>query len=345
MSRATSTEPRIATSRPAVYLVRAAAAHLRGFITGETPQRVASDLFGDSVTDIVLRSATTQAAVSGTSAWAASIAGVAVYDLVQSVTSISAAADLIGRAMKLNMDGIAEQRVPGRTLVAGTWVGEGMAAPVKALTFANDAILRPRKLQVLTTYSRELAEHSNIEAVVRQTLGESCALSLDLQMLSNDAGGSDRPPGLFNGVTPITATTGGGDAAMHGDIAALFAALASKGGGKSAVIVAAMPQAVRLKLVAGPKFDHDILESTALAAGTVAVIEAASLVSGFGSTAEFSTSKVGVVHAEDTTPADISGAVPVKSLYQIDAIGLRTTLFAAWARAAGHAQFLTGATW
>jgi len=51
------------------------------------------------------------------------------------------------------------------------------------------------------------------------------------------------------------------------------------------------------------------------------------------------------------TPADIVSAggtvaAPVKSLYQTDAIGLKTTLWATWGlRAAGHCQFLTGATW
>src|SRR5262249_51223127 len=157
---------------PAAYLVKAATAHLRGFVTGQKPERVARDLFDDQITDIILqRSTSTQAAVGGTSAWAASMAGIAVYDLVQSVTSLSAAADLIDRALKLNMDGIAEMRVPGRSLIPGAWVGEGNPAPVKQLTFANDAVLQPRKLTVITTYSSELADHSNIENVVRQTLG------------------------------------------------------------------------------------------------------------------------------------------------------------------------------
>jgi len=110
------------------------------------------------------------------------------------------------------------------------------------------------------------------------------------------------------------------------------------------MIIAALPQAVKLKLTAGPKFDFDIIASTSLATGTVAVIEAASFVSGFGSTAEFSTSKVGVIHSEDTSPTDVTGgapspASPVKSLFQIDAIGLKTTLWASWGlRAAGHAR-------
>jgi len=152
-------------------------------------------------------------------------------------------------------------------------------------------------------------------------------------------------------VTPITATAGGGSNALSGDLGNLFAALAAHSGGKTAVIIAALPQAVKLKLTAGPKFDYDIIASTALPTGTVAVLDIASFVSGFGSTAEFNTTKVGALHMEDTTPADIVGAggtvaVPVKSLYQTDAIGLKTTLWATWGlRAAGHCQFLTGATW
>src|SRR5215831_11912821 len=182
---------KVIRNRPAVYLCRAAAAHVRAHVTHEAPERAAKELFGDdAVTDVVLRAATAPAAISGTSGWAASLAGVAIYDLVQTAASLSAAADVINRGLKLNMDGIAECHVPGRVLdaaAAGQWVAEGVAAPVRALSFANDAILRPRKLQVLTTYSRELAEHSNIEAVVRQALGEATA---------SDPGDATKPPGL-----------------------------------------------------------------------------------------------------------------------------------------------------
>ena len=341
--------------RASTYLFRACAAHLRAHVSRSSPEREAKSMFGDdAVTDIVLKAASQPAAISGTSGWAASLAGIAIYDLVQTAASLSAAADIINRGLKLNMDGIAEYRVPGRVLnaaAAGQWVAEGMAAPVRALSFSNAAILRPRKLQVVTTYSRELAEHSNIEAVVRQTLSEATGLALDLQMWSSDPGDATKPPGLFAGVTPITATAGGGSNALSGDLGNLFAALAAHSGGKTAVIIAALPQAVKLKLTAGPKFDYDIIASTALPTGTVAVLEIASFVSGFGSTAEFNTTKVGALHMEDTIPADIVStggtvAAPVKSLYQTDAIGLKTTLWATWGlRAAGHCQFLTGATW
>jgi hypothetical protein len=309
-------------------------------------------MFGDDqVTDIVLKAASAPATTT-TAGWAQSLAGIAIFDLIQSITSLSAAADLIDRALKINMDGIVEAHVPSRALsaaAAGAWIAEGGAAPVRALSFSNAAILRPRKLVVHSVVTTEMAESSNIEAVVKQTLSEATGLALDLALLSNFVGDATKPPGLFAGITPLTPTAGGPTApaeAAATDIGNLFGALAAVGAGKTAVIVAAMPQAVRLKLIAGPQFDYPILASTALAAGTVAAVEAASLVSGFGSTAEFSTTKVGALHFEDTSPTDISGAAPVKSLYQIDAIGLKTMLWAAWGlRAARHAQYLTGATW
>src|SRR5262245_54110258 len=221
----------IRKARPCVYLHRAAAAHLRSFVTGATPTDAAKQMFGnDIVTDLVLRAATTPAAISGTAGWAQSLAGVAIYDLIASTVSLSTAADIIDRGLKLNMDGLAEFRVPGRVVnaaAAGQWIGEGTAAPVRALSFSNTAILWPRKLQVGSVFSREIVEHSNIENVVRQTVAESTGLALDLQMWSSDPGDVTKPPGLFAGVTPIAATTGGGTAAMYADVTNLFAAFAA----------------------------------------------------------------------------------------------------------------------
>ena len=343
------------THSPATFIHRAASAHLRSFVTGGIAATdAAKAMFGDDgATELVLKAASAPATTT-TSGWAQSLAGIAVYDLVQSITSLSAGADVIDRGLKLNMDGIAEARVPGRVLnaaAAGQWVVEGAAVPVRALSFTNAAILRPRKLSAISTYSREMVESSNIEAVVRATLGEAVGLALDAQMFSSIAGDAAKPPGLFAGVTPIAATAGGGTNAMFADLGNLFAALAANAAGKTAVIIAAMPQAVKLMATIGPKFNFHIIASTALPTGTVAVLEIASFVSGFGSTAEFNTTKVGALHMEDTTPADIVSAggtvaAPVKSLYQTDAIGLKTRLWATWGlRAAGHAQWIQGVTW
>jgi hypothetical protein len=337
-----------------VYLFRAAAAHLRGFVTGVTPANAAKAMFGnDPVIEYVLRAATAPAetAVAG---WAQELGRIAIYNMIQSITSLSAGAEVISRGLQLNMDGIAECRVPGRVLnaaAAGQWVAEGMPAPVRVLSFSNAAILRPRRLSVISVFTREMVESSNIEAIVRQTLGEATGLALDAKMFSADAASASAPAGLFADVAPITPVTGGGSNAMEDDLKNLFAALAAVGGGKTAVIVAALPQAVTLKMTVGPKFDYDIIASTALPTGTVAVLEVASFVSGFGSTAEFDVAKVGAVHMEDTSPQQITGgtpspAVPVRSLFQIDALALKSNVWASWGlRAPGHAQWIQGATW
>jgi hypothetical protein len=170
-------------------------------------------------------------------------------------------------------------------------------------------------------------------------------------MFSATAGDAAKPPGLFVGIAPTPAATGGGTAAMMTDLGKLFGALANAGAGKNAVIVAAVPEATTLKMSVGPRFDIPIIASTALAAGTVAVIEVASFVSAFSAVPEFRVADQASYHAEDTSPQDITGgtpspAVPVKSLFQTNSVALKMDFFAAWGlRAAGHAQYLTGATW
>jgi hypothetical protein len=151
---------------------------------------------------------------------------------------------------------------------------------------------------------------------------------------------------------PITATTGGGTQAMMTDLGALVEALALAHGGKNVVFVAAPKQAVTMKAVLGPLWDYPIIASAALAAGTVIAIELASLVSGFAPDAEFKiVPGASILHMEDTAPTNITGgtpspAVPVKSLWQVDAHGLRLVLRASFGmRAAGHAQYISGATW
>jgi len=332
--------------RAANILARAGAAHLRAFITGKSPEREAKAMFG---ADFVLKAATGPATI-GTAAWAGSLAPVSIYGLVADITSISAAAALIDRGLKLDMDGIAELRVPGRMVnaaAAGLWTSEEAPIVARQLSFANTAVLQPRKLSVIIVVTREMAQSSNIEAIVRQTLGEAAGLALDTQMFSATAGTASAPAGLFNGITGQTPTAGGGSVAMMGDLKNLFTALAAAGGGKTAVIIAALPQATTLKMTVGPQFDIPILGSTGLAAGTVAVVESASFVSGFSSVPEFNASNQAIYQAEDTSPADpIMSGPPVRSLFQTDGIGLKMDLWAAYGlRAAGHAQFVSSVTW
>jgi hypothetical protein len=337
------------------YVYRAACAHLRAYRTGGTPIECARELYDDPVTNLLLtRSPTGPAAIGGTPTWASSLGGVAIWDMVADAATYSAAAELITRALKMNMDGISEYRIPGTLLsaqLAGTWAGEGLAAPVKQMSFGNAALLHPKKLEVRYAYTREQQESSNIESVVRATLSEAVGLALDLQMLSTDAGDLTNPPGIFVNSDTLTPSAGGGLGALDKDLEQLFGALASHSAGRNPVIVAAVPQAIALKRNVGPRWDIDVLPSTALASGSVGAIEISSLVTGFESTPEFSVTRAGLLHMEDTSPQDITGgtpspAVPVRSMFQVEALGLKMSLWCAWGlRAAGHAQLLKAVTW
>ena len=267
-------------TRPATYLARAATAMFRGYAKKMTAERAAELMFArDNVTLEILRRSATTPATTSTTGWATELARIAIFDLVQSATSVSAAAELIERGLKLNIDGIAEFRVPGRVVNAagaGQWVAEGAPAPARQLVFSNTAVLQPRKLSVLIVFTFEQVTSSNIEEITKQTLEEAVGFALDQKMFSADAASASAPAGLFASVTPITAATGGGTTAMMTDLSKLLGALAASGGGKSAVVVAAQAQANTLKLTAGPQFNVPIIASTGLAAGTVAVIESAS---------------------------------------------------------------------
>src|SRR5262245_18228827 len=97
MARISPIKPDFSSSLPAAtYLHRAASAHLRSFVTGGmTPVDVARSTCGnDGATALMLKAASSPA-TTATTGWAKDLAGVSVFDLVASASSLSAGADLI----------------------------------------------------------------------------------------------------------------------------------------------------------------------------------------------------------------------------------------------------------
>ena len=343
-----SDEPRVFRARAAVVLYRTCASFARAFAGRTTPEAAARTMFGDAdqPTLALTRAAATQATTTD-STWAGALARQAVDDAVAAATALSAGADLITRGRRVDLTGIAHLTVPGRIVsptAAGSWVREGQAVPVSAQAVTAGAVLEPRKLAVIGVFTSEIAASSNVEEFTRAVISESAGLALDAAMFSTNGDDGAHPAGLLHGVTPLTATAGGGLTAMQGDLKALAGALASAGGGVNPVLVAAVAQATTLRLTAGPRFDIPILPSTALAVGTVVLVEASSLVSGFGSVPEFEASRVSLLHMEDTTPGDFPAA-PMKSMWQADSFALKMILRGSWAMRAPHVAYITGATW
>lgn len=269
-------------------------------------------LYGtDRPTEIVLRATSNPAAITGTSGWAAELAASVVADTVIGLAPASAAASLIALGLSANLPVGAGQVVVPAMIVsaadAGSFVGEGQPIPVRKGNIAAGPVLNLRKLATISTFSRDLAEHSEFEGVIRQIVGEAIGLALDAKMFSTNADDGVTPGGILAGVSPGTAATGGGVTALSKDVATLVAALTTGGGGRSPVFVAAPGTAASMKVLAGSRFDFPILASSALSAGSVLAVEASSFVSIIAPAPEFLVSKEAVLHMEDTTPGPIGG--------------------------------------
>jgi hypothetical protein len=347
----------IKKARPAIYLFRAAACHLRAHAEKTTPAAITRQMFkGDVVTDLVIRAASSPASLTG-AGWADALAALSIEDLVMQIASVSAAAALVQRGLKLSFDHFASIRVPGRLLDAtdaGQWVVEGAPSPMRSQRMTAGPTLLPRKLLVNTSFTSEMARQSNIEAYSRALLTESCALALDKAMFSTTAA-NGQPAGILNGLTALTPTAGGGSNALMADMKSLMDALVTNYAGKAPVLIMSPTQALSLRTVASPLFNLPILESSALAATkTVIMVEPSSFASAFDPAPEFAVTDVPLFHYEDTSPTQITGgtpspAVPVRSPFQTDSIVLQLRLKAAWGMraptSAPHVAYVSSVTW
>jgi hypothetical protein len=78
-------------------------------------------------------------------------------------------------------------------------------------------------MAVISTFTREIAQHSvpAIEGLIRDAIREDTSVALDSILLDATAASAIRPAGLRNGVSGLTATSGGGFTALVGDIKAM----------------------------------------------------------------------------------------------------------------------------
>jgi hypothetical protein len=209
-------------NRASEHLYRAAAAHVRSFVTNTSAERAAKDLFGtDEATELILK-ASTGAAKTTTSGWADTLAHQAIDDSTAAMTSLSAATDVISRGTKVNCDSFASIRFPGRSMSAadaGNWVAEGAPIPNRAQAFTSGVVLTPQKTGRpghLHQRTGRLVEHRGHKPRPRL---RSRRPGPRRRPTGNAGRRRIKPVGILNGVTPITATAGGSSAAMVTDIA------------------------------------------------------------------------------------------------------------------------------
>ena len=333
------------------YCTAKAMASLTGFTIPDVVERLYA-----SRSESVLKAAVAPAD-STTAAWAGNLAGSRTGTFLRSLRDRSAAAQLLARAPRFNLSGVATITLPKLTadFPAPTWVAEGGAIPVARGTFGTTVLGPPKKLAALSALTNELATYSaeDAEQIVTELMNDSAAKALDASIFSTAAASSVQPAGILNGVSPITATAAG-TAAMSKDIGNLVGAIADAGGGRDILFFANPRQAIALQLGAASGFDTSrVIATTVLTAGTIVAVDAAAFASGFGSDPKVDVSENAAVHFEDTTPLAISTAgtpntiaAPVRSAYQTDTHILRLILPATWVtRLTGAVQYITGANW
>jgi len=283
--------------------------------------------------------------------WANELAATSVIDMLLAIGPAYASSALIPLAANVEFPpGVALVTVPDVLVAAadaGAFVAEGAPIPVRKFSVSNFPTLNLRKMAVINAFTRETYERTRIPSFVPQVIQQAIGLLLDAKIFGNQSDDTITPAGLLNGLSTEGATAGGGAAAVAGDVTKLVKKLSDNGGGRSVVFVAAPQQAAALKAWAGPKFDYTILASSALADKTVVALEASSFIIAVGPEPEFSTSRQGVLHMEDTTPTQLVGASGlVQSLWQTDCVALKTILRVNWGmRATGHVAFISTVTW
>lgn len=323
------------TSIVRACLVKARGAHDR-FAKSEWPQ--------DYVAELITRAAAVPTSLANATALATT-----AYFFVGSLTPVSAAAAVISQSLQLTFNGAAHLSIPSLTLPQAAWVGEGQPIPVVQGVSSAGVTVEPYKLATILPMTNELVRGSNAEAVMRQVLLENVGPTLDAAMFSAAAavpGG--RPAGILNGVSALTATAGGGTAAMVGDLKQLAAALAPVAGGSEPVLVASPPQAASLAQL--PRDPWPVYVSATLPAGTIVALAVGALATCVESPRI--EARPDTVHM-DTTPSDISVAgapptvaYPTRSLWQADSIGIRFILPATWARRSSAAvAWISATTW
>jgi HK97 family phage prohead protease/HK97 family phage major capsid protein len=365
------------------FLVRAGTVQLVAHRLKKNPedvrQLIAKDYpsYGEPATKEFItwmQRAATNPAMTTVTGWAAELVQTIFADFMETLMPKSVFPRLSAAGLSLSFGRNGKISIPTRSrtpTIAGSFVGEGLPIPVRQGAFTAQ-ILTPKKMAVITTWTRELDEHSipAIEGLLRQAIQEDTAVSLDSVLLDANAATVVRPAGILNGVASLPPTAGGGFNAVLGDIKAISGALLTATAGYIRNMVWIMnPQQVlslgltavpgagvfpfQAEVAAGRLAGGSIIDSGTVPMGTVIALDAADFVSVGDEAPRFEISDQATLHMEDTAPADIvagaapgTPATPVKSLWQTDSLALRLILPVNWTlRRPGMVAWTTGVTW
>jgi HK97 family phage prohead protease len=145
---------------------------------------------------LVLRAATAPATTT-TSGWAQQLVTTVFGEFIEALFPVAIYPKLaaLGGSFSFGRAGIVSMPRRQQTpTIAGSFVGEGAPIPVRQGAF--DSIqLTPKKMAVISTFTREISEHSTpaIEGLIRQQIIDDTAVAIDAVLLDNGAATPIRP--------------------------------------------------------------------------------------------------------------------------------------------------------
>ena len=214
-------------------LVHAGTSLLAAKNWGVSIDQARTKIYGDDeqtkvVTDWVIR-APSAPAMTTVAGWAQELVHQIYADLMGLLFAKSIFPRLSAKGLNLSFGQAGKIVMPTRSRtpsLAGSFVGEGMAIPVRQGAFTSQTFT-PKKLAVISVFTREMSDHSipAIEGVLREAIQQDTAIAIDSVLIDANPATTIRPAGILNTVSATTATAGGGIAAVVGDLKALVGAL------------------------------------------------------------------------------------------------------------------------
>lgn len=353
-------------------LFRIAGAHLVAHVARRPVEQVLAELYPDDqhvrgFHDALLVRAASAPAMTTVPAWAGYLVQETWGEFLDLLRPVSVYGQLAPMGLRFTFGRFGKINVPSRLPtpnLAGDFIAEGAPIPVKQGAFASTP-LTPKKLAVISTYTREMARGTGgqIQTIIRDAMIEDTAQVLDTRLLDNVAASAIRPAGLLNGVTPIP-SSGATLEDVIADFRALIGALQAENGGRRIVFLANPQQALGLGLLtnaagsfmfasaltANPTvLGYTMIVSNNVPAGTLIAVDVADFATVADDSPQFDVSEQATLHMEDTTPLPIvdgTPASPVRSLFQTDTVGLRMIQQMDWLmRRPDMVAAVTGITW
>jgi HK97 family phage prohead protease/HK97 family phage major capsid protein len=356
--------------KPGDMIVRAALCQMLSQLTQRDPISILEERYRDhEATNVFVRAAVDPAKTT-VSGWASELIETETVAFLETLRELSFYPRLASMGANLQFGpGRGQIKIPARSStpsISGSFVAEGSPIPVRRLGLTS-ATLSPHKMGVISYFTKEMAKYSTpqIENLLRQEIRGDTADTIDTLLIDTTAGSTTRPAGLLYNLAALTASTAGGWEAIMEDIDTLAAPFDTAKAGRNLVLLMNRREARKLAFVPGPDdkigsmrqvlqdAGITVISSVNVTAGRLVMIDAADFATAAGDQPEFDVSEQAVIHAEDTSPAQIGTAgspntvaAPVISMFQTASIALRMLLDVTWAmRRTGMVQWIDGADW